>query len=54
MKERGGPGSILILDGGLERKKPQFEAKLNITSAGMLDAFRAAESKALLWLKLRI
>ena len=28
MKERGGPGSILILDGGLERKKPQFEAKL--------------------------
>ena len=48
MKERGGPGSILILDGGLERKKPQFEAKLNITSAGMLDAFRKSETKAVL------
>ena len=48
MKERGGPGSILLLDGGLERKKPQFESKLNITSAGMIDAFRKAESKSLL------
>ena len=48
MKERGGPGSILILDGGLERRQPQFETKLNITSAGMLDAFRKAESKTLL------
>ena len=47
MKERGGAGSILILDGGLERK-PQFEAKLNITSAGMLDAFRKSETKAVL------
>ena len=48
MKERGGPGSILILDGGIERRKPQFETKLNITSAGMVDAFRSAESKSLL------
>lgn len=48
MKERGGPGSILLLDGGLERKQPKFETKLNITSTGMLDAFRKAESKALL------
>ena len=48
MKERGGPGSVLILDGGLERRKPQFESKLNITSAGMIDAFRKAESKSLL------
>ena len=48
MKERGGPGSILILDGGLERKKPQFEAKLNTKSAGMLDAFRKSETKAVL------
>lgn len=48
MKERGGPGSILILDGGIERKQPQFEAKLNITSTGMLDAFRKSESKSIL------
>ena len=48
MKERGGPGSILILDGGIERRKPQFETKLNITSAGMVDAFRNAESKSIL------
>jgi len=48
MKERGGPGSILILDGGLERRKPKFESKLNITSTGMLEAFREAESKALM------
>ena len=48
MKERGGPGSILLLDGGLERKQPQFDTKLNITSTGMLSAFRKAESKALL------
>ena len=48
MKEKGGPGSILILDGGLERRQPHLDAKLNITSAGMLDAFRKAESKSLL------
>ena len=48
MNERGGPGSILILDGGIERRKTQLDTKLNITSAGMLDAFRKSESKALL------
>ena len=48
MKEKGGPGSILILDGGLERRKPQFDSKLNITSTGMLDAFRKAESESIL------
>ena len=48
MKERGGPGKILILDGGIETRQTSFESKLNITSAGMLDAFRKAETKSVL------
>ncbi|MBT4067004.1 MAG: thermosome subunit [Euryarchaeota archaeon] len=48
MNERGGPGSILLLDGGIERRKTQLDTKLNITSAGMIDAFRKSESKSLL------
>ena len=48
MKEKGGPGSILLLDGGLERRKSQMDTKVNITSAGMIEAFRKTESKGLL------
>jgi len=48
MKERGGPGSILLLDGGLERRKSQLDTKVNITSTGMIEAFRKSESKGLL------
>jgi len=48
MKERGGPGKILLLDGGLEKKQPKLDAKFNITSVGMVDAFRKAESKELI------
>lgn len=36
-------GKILLLDGGLERRSPSLDAKLKITSVGMLDAFRAKD-----------
>jgi len=48
MKERGGPGKILLIDGGLEKRQPKLDAKFNITSAGMMEAFRKAESKEVL------
>ena len=48
MLEHGGPGSILLVDGGLEKRSPLLDAKLSITSTGMLDAFRAAEVKAVM------
>ena len=48
MKERGGPGSILLLDGGLEKRQPRIDAKLNVTSVGMMEEFRRAETAALL------
>ena len=48
MKERGGPGKILLLDGGLEKRQPKLDAKFSITSVGMLDAFRKAESEELI------
>lgn len=38
-----GPGNILLLDGGIERRKPSFDAKIKISSIGMLDAFREVE-----------
>lgn len=38
-----GPGNILLIDGGIERKKPSFDAKIKISSTGMLDAFREVE-----------
>ncbi len=47
MKERGGPGKILILDGGIERKQPKFDSTLKISSTGMLDAFKKSESRML-------
>ena len=36
------------MDGGLEKKQPKIDAKFNITSVGMVDAFRKAESKELI------
>lgn len=46
MPERKGPGRVLLLDGGLEKRKPQLEAKLKIEAIGMLEAFRKAEFEA--------
>tara|TARA_B100001996_G_scaffold306933_1_gene248214 strand:+ start:1374 stop:2966 length:1593 start_codon:yes stop_codon:yes gene_type:complete len=48
MNDRRSAGNILLLDGGIEKRKPQLDAKLNITSVGMLDAFRKAETDAIL------
>ena len=48
MKERRGAGKILLIDGGLEKRQPKLDAKFNITSVGMMDAFREAESKELI------
>ena len=36
-------GRILILDGGLERRKPEIEATLKITKLGAIEAFHARE-----------
>ncbi len=48
MNERGGAGSILLLDSGLEKRKTQLDTKLNITTPGMIEAFRKAETKGLM------
>lgn len=37
------PGRILILDGGMEKRKPEIEASLKITHTGAIDAFHARE-----------
>ena len=40
-------GKILLIDGGLERRSPSLDATITISSAGMLDAFRAKDSEML-------
>jgi len=47
MPDRKDQGRILLLDGGLEKRKPQLDANLKIEALGMLEAFRTAESEAL-------
>jgi chaperonin GroEL (HSP60 family) len=37
-------GRILILDGGMEKRKPEIEASLKITSLGAIDAFHARDT----------
>ena len=37
------PGRILILDGGMEKRKPEIEASLKITHTGAIEAFHARE-----------
>ena len=36
-------GRILILDGGMEKRKPEIEASLKITHTGAIEAFHARE-----------
>ena len=43
MKMKPKSGRILILDGGMEKRKPEIEASLKITSLGAIDAFHARE-----------
>ena len=40
-------GKILLIDGGLERRSPSIDATIKVTSAGMLDAFRAKDREIL-------
>ncbi|MCH2637118.1 MAG: hypothetical protein MKZ56_01950 [Candidatus Thalassarchaeum sp.] len=40
-------GRILILDGGLENRKPEIEASLKITNTGAIEAFHARERAGL-------
>lgn len=40
-------GTILILDGGIERRKPSIDATLRITNTGALEQFHAREREAL-------
>ena len=43
MELKSKPGRILILDGGIEKRRPEIEASLKITNTGAIDAFRARE-----------
>ncbi len=43
MKKEISDGKILLVDGGLEKKNVSTDLKLNITSVGVLDAFREKE-----------
>ena len=47
MPERHDGGRILILDGGIERRKPEIEASLSITQLGTLEAFNQREREDL-------
>jgi chaperonin GroEL (HSP60 family) len=40
-------GKILLIDGGIERRSMMGSVKLNVTSTGVLDAFRAKETELL-------
>ena len=40
-------GRILILDGGIEKRKPEIESSLKITNTGALEAFHARERAGL-------
>ena len=40
-------GTILLIDGGLERRTPSLDATLKITSPGMLNAFRDKDRQIL-------
>ena len=41
MKMKNQSGRILILDGGMEHRKPEIEASLKITNLGAIDEFHA-------------
>ncbi len=47
MPERHEGGRVLILDGGIERRKPEIDATLQITKLGALDAFNQREREDL-------
>ena len=48
MPRRLSAGTVALIDGGLERKGLMSDVKLNVTSPGMLEAFRAKERTLLL------
>jgi len=48
MPRRLSAGRVALIDGGLERKGLMSDVKLNVTSPGMLEAFRAKEHTLLL------
>ena len=41
MKMKNQPGRILILDGGMEHRKPEIEASLKITNLGAIEEFHS-------------
>ncbi len=47
MSKRHEGGRVLILDGGIERRKPEIDATLQITKIGALDAFNQREREDL-------
>jgi chaperonin GroEL (HSP60 family) len=47
MELKSEAGRILILDGGIEKRKPEIETSLKITNTGAIEAFRARERAGL-------
>ena len=47
MELKSKPGRILILDGGLEKRRPEIDASLKITNTGAIEAFHARERAGL-------
>ena len=47
MELKSKPGRILILDGGIEKRRPEIDASLKITNTGAIDAFHARERAGL-------
>ena len=43
MELKSKPGRILILDGGIEKRRPEIDASLKITNTGAIEAFHARE-----------
>jgi len=44
MEMKPNAGRILILDGGIEKRRPEIEASLKITNLGAIEAFHARET----------
>ncbi len=47
MELKSKPGRILILDGGIEKRRPEIDASLKITNTGAIEAFHARERAGL-------
>ncbi len=47
MNRNFGKGTILLIDGGIEKRKPAIDAKINLSDPSMISAFREKEMEAI-------